>query len=61
MSSGYPNIAKSRSYLVPIFQEKYRFCPVSAVFLLKKGAWSKVKGSESKSNLAHVTDTTPGI
>ena len=27
----------------------------------KKGAWSKIKGSESKSNLAHVTNTTPGI
>ena len=32
-SSGYPNIVKSRPYLVPIFQEKQiTFCPILAVF-----------------------------
>ena len=34
---GYPNISKSRPYLVSIFQEKYDcFCPILTVFILKK-------------------------
>ena len=52
MPSGYPKIAKSRPYLVPIFQEKYDyFLSYFGCFLVKKGAWSHFKGSESKFDL----------
>ena len=44
--SGYPKIAKSRPYVVPIFQEKYDyFLSYFGCFLVKKGAWSHFKGS----------------
>ena len=60
--SGYPNIAKSRLYLVPIFQEKYDyFLSHFDRFLVKKGAWSPFKGPESKSHLAYAGATIPGI
>ena len=60
--SGYPNIAKSRLYLVPIFQEKYDyFLSHFGRFLVKKGAWSPFKGPESKSHLAYTGATIPGI
>ena len=54
MPSGYPKIAKWRPYLVPIFQEKYDyFLSHFGSFLVKKGAWSHFKGSESKSHLPY--------
>ena len=60
--SGYPNIAKSTLYLVPIFQEKYDyFLSHFGRFLVKKGAWSPFKGPESKSHLAYTGATIPGI
>ena len=61
-SSGYPKIAKSRPYLVPIFQEKYNyFLSYFGCFLLKKGAWWHFKGSESKSHLAYAGAMVPGV
>ena len=60
--SDYPKIAKSRPFLVPIFQEKYDyFLCYFGRFLLKKGAWSHVKGSKSKSNLDYAGTTIPGV
>ena len=60
--SGYPNIAKSTLYLVPIFQEKYDyFLSHFGRFLVKKGAWSPFKGPKSKSHLAYTGATIPGI
>ena len=57
--SGYPKIAKSRPYLVPIFQEKYDyFLSCFGCFLMKKGAWSHVKGWESKFQLPYCSLTT---
>ena len=42
--SGYPEITKSRPYLVPIFQEKYDyFCPILVVFWWKKGRGHTLK------------------
>ena len=60
--SRYPNITKSRLYLVPIFQEKYDyFLSHFGCFLVKKGAWSHFKGSESKSHRAYTGATIPSI
>ena len=62
MPLGYPKIAKSRPYLVPIFQERYDyFLSYFGRFLLKKGAWSHFKGSESKSHLAYAGAMIPGV
>ena len=62
MPLGYPKITKSRPYLVPIFQEKYDyFLSYFGRFLLKKGAWSHFKGSESKSHLAYAGAMIPGV
>ena len=59
--SGYPKIAKSRPYLVPIFQEKYDyFLSYFGCFLVKKGAWSHFKGSESKFDLPYCSLTILG-
>ena len=53
---------KLRLYLVLVFQEKYDYFLLHfGYFLVKKGAWSKVKGSESKSNLAYARAMTPGV
>ena len=42
--SGYPKFAKSRSYLVPIFQKKYDyFLSRFGRFLVKKWAWSHLQ------------------
>ena len=58
----YPKITKSRPYLVPTFQEKYDyFLSHFGGILVKKGAWSHFKGSESKSHLAYTGTTIPGI
>ena len=36
--NGYPNIAKSRPYLVPISKQKYDyFCPILTIFCQKRG------------------------
>ena len=59
--SGYPKIARSRPYLVPIFQEKYdHFLSYFGRFLMKKGAWPHVKGWESKFQLPYCSLTTLG-
>ena len=61
-ASGYPNRAKSRPYLVLIFQEKHDYFLLHfGPFLVKKGTWSRVNGSESKSNPAYAGATTPGV
>ena len=42
--SGYPKFAKSRPYLVPIFQKKYDyFLSRFGRFLVKKWAWSHLQ------------------
>ena len=59
--SGYPKIAKSRPYLVPIFQEKYYyFLSYFGCFLVKKGARSHFKGSKSKFDLPYCSLTILG-
>ena len=59
--SGCSKIAKSRPYLVSIFQEKYDyFLSYFVLFLLKKGAWLKIKRLESKSDLPYFSLTILG-
>ena len=61
MPSSYPKIANSRPYLVPIFQEKYDyFLSYFGRFLVKKGAWSSFKGSQSKCHLSYCSLTILG-
>ena len=61
MPSGYPKIVNSRPYLVPMFQEKYDyFLSYFGCFLVKKGAWSHFKGSESKFDLPYCSLTIVG-
>ena len=60
--SGYPNMQKSRLYLVSILNKKYNyFLRYFSYFLVKVGVWSKVKRSKSKSNLAYAGVITPGV
>ena len=59
--SDYQSNAKSRPYLVPTFQEKYDYFLLHfGCFLVKKGAWSRVKGLESKSDVPYCSLTIPG-
>ena len=47
-------MAKSSPCLVSIFQEKYdHFLLHFGLFLVKKGAWSRVKGSQSKFHIPY--------
>ena len=49
---------------IAIFPFKWKIGLLFAIFerfLVKKGAWSRFKGPESKSNLAYAGATIPGI
>ena len=63
LSIGISEYAKIKALSGPNFSGKIRllFAPFWLFFLVKKGAWSKVKGSESKYNLAYARAMTPGV
>ena len=53
---------KIKALSCPNFQERYDyFLSYFGRFLLKKGAWSHFKGSESKSHLAYAGAMIPGV
>ena len=61
LAIGLSKIAKSRPYLVSIFQEKYDyFFLYFGYFLPKRGAWSLTEGLESKFDLPCCSLTIPG-
>ena len=58
----YPNISKSGPYLFsPLNEKQDYFWLFLQIFVCKNWGWSKVKGLESKSNIACAGIKNPGL